>query len=46
MEKISAMHSCKCDGREYAHLEKVCQSSSCFVCKDGDWKIDNRIFIL
>ncbi|MEM5785795.1 MAG: hypothetical protein AAGU11_00675 [Syntrophobacteraceae bacterium] len=46
MESISGKNSCNCEGREYAHLEKVCQSNSCFVCRDGNWEIDNKVFVL
>ena len=46
MEKVSEAHSCKSDGREYAHLEKECRKTACFICKDGNWEIDNKIFIL
>jgi hypothetical protein len=45
MEEISK-HSCSCEGREYAELEKICQYNSCYVCKNGSWEIDNKVIVL
>lgn len=46
METIPGLNSCKCEGKEFAHLEKVCQESSCFLCKDGKWEMDNKVSVL
>lgn len=46
MEDIKGTNSCVCEGREFAHLEKFCQSDACFVCKDGRWELDNKLFVL
>ncbi len=46
MEDLPGRHACTCEGKEYAHQEKVCQSSACFICKNGKWEMDNKVFIL
>jgi len=46
MEITLGQNSCLCEGREYAHFEKVCQTEACFICKDGQWEMDNKIFVL
>jgi hypothetical protein len=46
MENIERSNSCFCEGREFAHLEKSCQESECFVCKNGIWERDDKIFVL
>jgi hypothetical protein len=46
METIPGRNSCKCEGQEYAHQEKVCQETSCFICKDGKWEMDNKVSVL
>lgn len=46
METKSDLSSCICEGREFAHEEKVCQSSECYVCKDGKWEKDTEIPVL
>jgi hypothetical protein len=46
METIPGLNSCKCEGKEFAHLEKVCQETSCFICKDGKWEMDNKVVVL
>jgi hypothetical protein len=46
METIRGKNSCKCEGEEYAHLEKVCQETACFICQDGRWATDNKVFVL
>jgi hypothetical protein len=46
METISGQNSCKCEGQEYAHLEEVCQKTACFICKDGNWEMYNKVFVL
>ncbi len=46
MENTAGLKSCTCEGLEFAHLEKVCQGTACFICKDGNWEMDNRIFVL
>ncbi len=35
MEITLGQNSCLCEGREYAHFEKVCQTEAFFICKDG-----------
>ena len=49
MENMSGMpgtSSCTCEDREFAHLEKVCQKTACFICRNGNWEIDNKVFVL
>ena len=46
MENIEGSNSCRCEGHEHAHLEKVCRDTACFVCRDGKWEMDNKVFVL
>ncbi len=46
MKNIAELNSCTCEGRDFAHLEKVCQETACFICKNGNWEMDNKIFVL
>lgn len=46
MENMSETYPCSSEGREYAHLEKVCRETACFICKNGNWEMDNKIFVL
>jgi hypothetical protein len=46
MESKSENTSCMCEGREFENLEKVCQKTSCYICKDGNWEIDNQVPVL
>ncbi len=43
---MPGISSCTCEDREFAHLEKVCQKTACFICKNGNWEIDNKVFVL
>lgn len=46
METIRGSDSCKCAGQEYAHSERVCREKSCYICNDGKWETDNKVFVL
>jgi hypothetical protein len=46
MKDITGNKSCTYEGREYASLEKMCQKTACYICKDGIWEEDNRIPVL
>lgn len=46
MEKEIETRPCSCEDREFAHEEKVCGKTACFICKNGNWEMDNRLFVL
>jgi hypothetical protein len=44
--KDEGTRSCSFEGREYVHAEKMCLSSKCVECRDGEWVETEDIFVL
>lgn len=47
MERTSeGPKSCSYEGRDYKHSERMCLSSRCMECRDGEWFEAEDIFVL